>query len=63
MTAPITLSDAEQRLVEAWRQNSCEIHGCVSQRLEAALLVIRGGKTHSQYAQIVQEAAEQTMKR
>lgn len=57
------LSDEERRIVQAWRENRCDVTCCATERLNAVLLVIRGHKTHMQYAQLVLDAADQQTKR
>ncbi len=43
----------EEKLAEAWFQNDCGDEKCKERRLAAALLVIRGGKEHVDYAEMV----------
>ncbi|MCR4340888.1 MAG: hypothetical protein NUW01_13495 [Gemmatimonadaceae bacterium] len=44
---------SEEKLAKAWFQNDCGDEKCKEHRLAAALLVIRGGKEHVDYAEMV----------
>jgi hypothetical protein len=48
----------EQRLAEAARENMCGDLDCEGLRHEATLFVLKGGSTHSAYADVVQWAAQ-----
>jgi hypothetical protein len=40
----------EERLISAWRENKCGDESCEEHRLDAAIQVLTGGKTHRETA-------------
>ena len=53
----LTESSLEE-LRRVWMENSCGDHGCEDLRLRAAIRVISGGKTHGEWAALLNEEVD-----